>query len=186
MKKILCLLLFVLMLSGCGGKNVPMDRMLELRSSLLSAKSCAFDARITADYGDKTYTFSMHCTADPKGNLQFAVTEPETIAGIAGKIEGKKGSLTFDDTVLAFELLCDDQLTPVSAPWVLLTALRGGYVSDCGEDGNFTRVTLQDSFGEDALTVALWLDGDRQPVHGEILWKERKILTMEIKNFTLL
>ncbi len=186
MKKILCLLFLVWMLSGCGGENVPMDQMLELRSSLLNAQSCQFDGEVTADYGDKIYTFSMHCTADAKGNLRFSVTEPETIAGITGTIEGKQGSMTFDDTVLAFEMLCDGQLTPVSAPWVFLTALRGGYVSDCGKDGDYTQVTLQDSFGEDAMTVFLWLDGDNVPVHGEILWKERKILTLEIKNFQML
>ena len=67
-----------------------MQRGLDLRSELLKASECRFSCEITADYSDKVYTFSMDCQCDPQGNLTFAVTAPETIAGITG-------TFTFDE-----------------------------------------------------------------------------------------
>lgn len=59
---------------------------LDLRSELLKASECRFSCEITADYSDKVYTFSMDCQCDSQGNLTFAVTAPETITGITGKV----------------------------------------------------------------------------------------------------
>ncbi len=187
MKKILAvLMLLVFGLSACAGQNAQMERALQLRSKLLAAKGCSFQAKITADYGNKTYSFSMECTADEKGNISFTVTEPETIAGICGKLTDGKGNLTFDDTALAFEMLADGLLTPVAAPWVFLNTLRSGYISSCGEEGAYTRITLHDSYEADALKLDVWLNGEQLPVQGEIMWKDRKILTIAVSNFQIL
>ena len=71
MVRIVCVVLCVLMLlTGCSGKPIEMDRAMNLRTKLL-ANAVSFDTEITADYGDKTYTFSMNCKTDTKGNLNF-------------------------------------------------------------------------------------------------------------------
>ena len=158
--------------------------MMELRADLLSG-SCDFHAEVTADYGDKLYTFGMDCQGDSKGDLGFKVTAPDTIAGIEGSISGNGGKLTFDDTALAFPLLADEQVTPVSGPYLLLKTLRGGYVRSAGEDAGLVRVTVDDSYEEDALQLDIWLDRENLPVRAEVLYDGRRILSMVIKDFHL-
>ncbi len=184
MRKIMAIILVLGLLSGCAGMEAPLEPVLSLREAL-GKGSCSFTAVITADFGDKTYGFSLDCQGDSKGNIQFTVTAPESIAGISGKVEKGEGALTFDDKALAFDLLIDDQLSPISGPWILLKALRSGFVQSAGEAGDLIRVTLKDSYEADAFTVDVWLDGENRPVQGEIFWKDRRILTMEVKNFQI-
>lgn len=185
MKRIIGLLLGVMvLLAGCGRGEDTMERALRLRGSL-QASSCRFDAAIMADYGDQIYSFTLACQTDQDGNVTFEVIQPEGIAGITGKIEAKGGQLTFDDVALSFAMLADGQLTPVSAPWIFINTLRGGYITATGSDGEYTRLTINDSYAQDALTVDIWLTADDIPVQAEIEWDNRRILAMEIKNFTL-
>ncbi len=183
MKRWVSILMVIFLLTGCSGEAEP-DGLLQLRQQLQTAQ-CSFSAVVTADYGDKTYSFSMDCESDGKGNLSFTVTEPESIAGISGKIEKGEGALVFDDVALAFELLTDDQLSPISAPWILIKTLRSGFLRSSGQDGAFIRATLMDSYEADALMVDVWLEDDRKPVQAEILWKDRRILTIEVKDFVI-
>lgn len=163
-----------------------MDRVLALRSRVLQSKGCSFDAVITADYGKEICTFTLSCTADEKGNVQFTVKEPAGIAGISGNISAKGGELTFDDKAVAFELLADGQLSPVSSPWVFVKTLRGGYIASGGKDGDYLLATIHDSYKDDALVLDIWFDDDDVPVRAEILWKDRRYLSMDVKNFRFL
>lgn len=182
--KIIASLLLLLTLSGCGGKNAELERAMNLRALLLTS-AVSFDAEITADYGSEIHTFSVYCEGDSRGNLGFRVTAPETIADITGRIEAGKGKLTFQDTVLAFPLLAEDQLSPVSAPWIFYTTLRGGYLTAAGMEDNLLRLTIDDSYEEDALTVDIWLDEKDNPIRAEILYDGRRILTLTIENFII-
>ena len=156
-----------------------------LRADLLGCSQCTFDAVITADYGDELHTFAMNCTGSGSGDLFFTVTAPESIAGITGKFEGKKGMLTFDGFALEFPRLTDDQITPVSGPWILLRTLVGGYLTSCGPDGDNLRVTINDSYEDDALTLDVWLNTENAPIRAEILYDGRRIVTMDIENFRI-
>ena len=186
MKPICAMLLCLFFLTACSQTPRELERGMALRHRLLSAQSCSFDAEITADYGDKLHTFSMYCETDAEGNLSFTVTEPDTIAGITGTLSREGGSLTFGDTALHFELLTDDQLSPVSAPWILMKTLRSGYLtSGCIEDG-LVRLTVDDSYAEDALQLDIWLDGNDLPQRAEILYDGYRILSLSLTNFTVL
>lgn len=182
MKRTVCLMLLLVLLTGCAGKQGELDRAMALRSRLLS-QSVAFDAKITADYGDRTYGFAMACEADAQGNLKFTVTEPEAISGIQGSVSATGGKLTFDGEALAFGLLADGQLAPVSAPWLLLNTLRSGYLTSCTVEGGNLRLAIDDSYADDALHLDIWLDAGDQPVRGEALWRGRRILTVAVENF---
>ena len=186
MKRLAGVVLLVLLLCGCTGGNEQMDQVLALRSKLLQSKGCAFEAIITADYGDQIRQFNLACQADEKGTVSFCVTAPESIAGITGRIDAEGGKLTFDDQMLVFPLLADGQLSPVSSPWVLVKTLRGGYISACGTDGDYLLATIDDSYAEDALQLDIWLNGENIPVRADILWKNRKFLSMEVKSFRFL
>lgn len=180
MKRLFLMVVCMLLLAGCKG-NGAMNDALALRSAILQAQRCSFSVVITADYGDMVYTFHMDCESDNQGNVMFTVTKPDTIAGITGKISADGGALTFDDTALAIPMLTDDLITPVSAPWILLRTLRGGYISSCA-DG---RITIDDSYADDALTLDITLDEEDKPVLAEIYWKNRRILTLEVNSFVL-
>ena len=158
---------------------------MKFRESLLAAQSCSFEAEITADYGDSLNQFRMGCQSDSSGKTAFEVLEPETIAGLKGNISYSGGELTFDDTALYFDLLTDDQLTPVSAPWIFMKALRSGYITSVCREESFLRVTVDDSYDSDALTLDVWLEEDKIPVRADIFWDNRKILSLAVEKFTL-
>lgn len=172
-------------LCGCTGHRAEMDRAMELRAELLACQSVSFDAAITADYGDEFYSFAMNCQGDNRGNLTFTVAEPETIAGITGTIASGEGALTFDDVALDFPLMADDQITPVSGPWVFLKTLLGGYLTACAVEEELLRLTIDDSYEDDALQLEIWLNSADTPVRAEILYDGRRIVTMDITNFQI-
>lgn len=178
-------MLVLCFLTGCSGAAKEIERGMALRSKLLKATSCTFDAEITADYGDKLYQFSMACQGDAQGNITFTVTAPETIAGITGKIAQSEGQLTFDDAALQFDLMADGQVTPVSAPWILLKTLRSGCLTAAGVEGDLLRLTIDDSYEDDALRLDIWLDAENIPVRGEILYDGRRILSLSVTNFVI-
>lgn len=175
----------LLLLTGCTGGTKEIDRAMALRSKLLQAETVSFDADVTADYGDKLYLFGMHCQGDAEGTVAFVVTAPETIAGIAGNVSTQGGSLTFEDTVLSIGLLTDDQLNPVSAPWIFLKTLRSGYLTSAGMEGEQLRLTIHDSYEEDALQLDIWLGEGDIPQQAEILYDGRKILSLVVDNFEM-
>lgn len=184
MKKIVCVLLMLMMLCGCAQQQKELDRGIALRSQWLT-KTISFDAQITADYGNVSYTFSMACEADPSGNLSFTVTKPETLSGISGNLSENGGKLTFDGAALGFELMADDQITPVSAPWVLVKSLRSGYLSSVCNEGELLRLSIDDSYEEDALHLEIWLNRDDQVQNAEIYWQGRRLLTLSVSNFQI-
>ena len=182
MKKVLPLLLAVVLLTGCSRTPKEVERALALRTRLLQASTCAFDAEITADYGEILHVFRMNCTVDDQGGVSFRVTEPESIAGITGEISKQGGALTFDDTALFFNLLADEQLSPVSAPWVLMKALRGGYITSAGMEGGLLRLSVNDSYEEDALNLDVWLDSEDVPQRADICYAGKRILSLKLEN----
>lgn len=159
-----------------------MQRGLDLREKLLQ-QSCSFVAQVTADYGDKIYMFRVGCTADTEGDVSFVVLAPESISGIMGKLKGDNGYLEFEDTVLAFPLLADGEVSPVSAPWLLIKTLRSGYMAAAGMDGDELLLTLNDSYETDALQVDIWLNQENVPLHADFLWQGRRVLSAEIEEF---
>lgn len=185
MKKLLGVLCVVLLFTGCGGKSQELEQAMGLRARLLASQGCSFDATITADYGDELHTFAMSCESDNRGNVSFSVTAPESIAGITGKVDGEGGKLTFDDKALHFDLMADNQITPVSGPWILMKTLLGGYITSCGMDGEYLRLAVDDSYEDDALHLDIWLNEDDKPVRGEIFFDSRRIVTLELQNFRI-
>ena len=185
MRRICLLFLVIFLFTGCTKDEGNMDKCLQLRQTLL-AQGCSFEAVITADYGDSVYEFEMQCQADTSGTVRFQVTEPQSIEGITGVLEQGTGALTFDEQVLAFSMLADQQITPVSAPWIFINTLRSGYLTSCGVWEGGLKIAADDSYQEDALHLDIWTDSEGRPSHCEILWRERRIITLEIENFAFL
>lgn len=185
MKKAGVILIFLVLLTGCSHSASEIERGMALRGRLLQASSCSFDADITADYGEKIYTFSMTCEADARGGIRFTVTAPESIAGITGTVADDGGKLTFDDTALQFDLMADDQVTPVSAPWILLKTLRGGYLTSACTEECLLRLTVDDSYEDEALHLDIWLNQEDIPLRADILYDCKRILSLNVNHFTI-
>ncbi len=187
MKRLLsCLLLLCFIFCGCRADNDALSIALTLREALASSNGCSFLSHITADFGDKTYSFSLQCHANKTNTLSFTVIAPETISGISGTISGAGGKLTFDDKVLAFPLLADGEVSPISAPWLLMKSLMGGYISSCGKDGEYMLICIDDSYEADALQLDIWTNNDGIPVSADILWQGRRVLSLQVEAFTIL
>lgn len=163
-----------------------MDRALALRQRLLDGGGCSFEATVTADYGEYLHSFVLRCQADASGKLTFEVLAPETISGITGTMNAEQGTLTFDQEILAFSPLADGQVAPVTAPWILVHTLRGGYISACGEMEQGLILSINDSYADDALGLEIRLDEHDLPVSAEIIWQGRRILSMQIEDFEIL
>ena len=185
LKKTAVFFLTVFLVSGCSGQNRDLERGIRLRTQILGSNSCSFDVDITADYGDKVHSFSLQCQSNDKGSIRFTVVKPDSIAGIQGTVDGEDGTLTFDNEALHFPLLADNQVTPVSAPWLLVKALRSGFITSAGAGKALLRLSIDDRYTDDALHLDIWVDDSNLPVKAEILYRERKILSLDVKNFRI-
>lgn len=186
MKKAISLLLCLMLLTGCSAVPGEIKTGMELRSRLLQATACTFTADITADYGDSLHAFAMDCTCDSQGSITFTVTEPETISGISGRISGEGGSLTFDEAALHFDLLAEEQLSPISAPWILMKTLRSGYITSACTENNKILLSIDDSYEDNALRLDIWLNREGTPENADILYDGRRILSFSVENFKIL
>jgi len=184
LKKTLAFIICILMLCGCSGKESAMDQAIAFRQKLLSSSGYRFECEITADYGDILHRFSVLCEMDDLGDMRFHVTEPDSISGISGVIRSEAGELTFDENVLAFPLLADGYISPVSAPWVFWKALRGGYLESCGRQEGGYLLQLNDSYEDSLLQIQLYTDNDFIPRNVQMLWQGRSILSLAVKSFS--
>ena len=181
MKRFFPLLLIFLM--GCSGPDPAMEAALDLRTRCLAAGQVTFTADIRADYITSIEEFSLECTAGPDGTVGFRVLEPEDIRDICGTVRGTGGTVEFDDTVLAFPLMADGCLSPLSGPWVVLKAIRSGNILAAGQEGELLHLTIDDSYEDDALTVDLWLEEGRVQ-EAEVAWEGRRVLSMTFDDFS--
>ena len=180
------LLITVLMLSGCSDRSYGMDEIISIRNDLQRGDGCNFDITVTTDYGSTYSTFKLSCCTDNSNNMNLTVKEPETISGIACKIAAGKGQMTFDEESIAFEMLADGQIAPISIPWLLVETLRAGYINSCSKDESGVLVFIDDSFGNIDFNMEIWLNTQNVPSRAELIWQGKRIASMEISNFSFL
>jgi len=185
MRIVSAVILIVCLLSGCRAADDQLNQAMALRKRILEAECCSFQSIITADYGDELYTFQMECIMDKEGRLLFTVTDPESISGITGHISQNDAALTFDDTVLAVPMLADGQLAPVSSPWIFINTLRSGYLTACSTDDDGLCIYIDDSYEDNPLHLEIYTDSNTIPIHADIIWQERRILSLDIRDFSL-
>lgn len=183
--KIWLLLPMIVLLVGCGKETAgEVEQAMAFRSTLLEADGCSFTGKITADYGNNVWEFTVDCHADGEGNLSFEVVEPEPIAGITGTVEAQGGKLTFDDKALGFGLLAENRISPVSCPYMVARSWCTGFISAAGYDDSGLRMTVETTFEERPLTVDTWLDQEKGvPIFSEVCYNRERILWMSISEF---
>ncbi len=175
----------LLLFTGCNNKHDEMDQALLFRQSLENASICSFYSQITADFGDATYQFKLFSTVDEKGEMKFTVCEPETISGIGGTFSADGGKLTFEDSVLAFPSVIEGELSPISTPWILYNCLIKGYISSCGTADKGIQMVIDDSYNGENLQCIVWFGADNRPLYSEIIWKDRRVLSVNVDEFVI-
>ena len=168
--------------SGCTPRPDSMEYGLSLRETLFKSKECSFLAEIIANFEDAKYFFTVDCEVAEDQTFSFNVIDPDLLSGISGQIDKKDGRLTFEDKVLYFPLLAEGQLPPICAPWVFYNALVSGYIHAAGEEDGHTRLTINDTFQSENITLEIWLKNGT-PVYSEIVWQGRNILCLTISEF---
>ena len=186
MKRFWALLFAIFLLSGCSENSSEISRAVLLRERLLNGAGCRFTTTVTADYGTQIYTFQMECSADSAGTVSFRIISPETIRDVTGTVSAKEGKLTFDDKALVFDVLADGQLTPVSAPMLLIRSLRSGYIKGCGKADTGLYIQIDDSYADDTMHLDIWTNSEDVPINAEFLWKGKRVLSMTVENFIIL
>lgn len=180
-KRFLSILLLALFLSGCSAKATA-DKALQLRAAIQQAETLEFSCTVTADYNDSVFVFSMDCVADRQGKVEFTVTEPASIAGISGVLSSQGGKITFDGTALDFGLLNDALPTPISAPYTLLEALRGGNIRAYSKHDGVYHMVVDESYYSDSLQIDAYFSQDILPFYAEVSYQGRKLLSVEIES----
>lgn len=185
MKKSIVWILLPLLLYGCASDSNELTTAMELRTKILRSSECSFTAEVTADYEDRSFQYTADCVTDKTGNLTFVLTGPATVAGISGTLTGEGGQLTFDDMALEFPLSAEDLPSPISAPWIFMKALRGGYLASAWkEEGNIALSVDDTCLGED-LRLDIRLDSENLPDRAEILRDGIRILTLNVTKFAV-
>lgn len=183
MKRICLIIIVIFCLCGCTNEDRSMETAISLRQRILSSESSQYICTIVADYGSYLTEFSMQCLYDSDGNMSFTVIKPDTISQISGSIDAQGGKLSFDDRVLMFPLMAEGYLSPVSAPWILMKVLRGGFIQSTVQENDEIHVVIGDTFENRSFQVDVWLDVVGNPRYAEILWEGKRILTVIVTEF---
>lgn len=190
---VICVLMISLVLSACGGggKQAPMERALTVRGMYLSASGCTARMQVTADYGQRVYTYTVEAQVSG-GETVLTVRAPAEIAGITARLRDGKSFLEYDGAMLETGPLAEDGLTPLSAVAALLEAARSGFMDSCGMERQGERSLLHVLCRDPAdppgcgRQVDLWFDEtDSRLVRGDVSVDGRRVIQCEFEDFTL-
>ncbi len=136
MRKRFCALTMtlVLALTACGGKgigNEAEEALARIRGGYLEMTVCSGHADLTADYGQRVYTYGMDFTWQREGETLLTLTAPEVIAGTTAHIAAGETALEYDGVMLETGPLNEAGLTPVDAVPALLSYAREGFAAEC-------------------------------------------------------
>ena len=128
MKKILSMAALMLLLASCSGAD-PSQSFVDIRAAYLAA-DVTLTAELTADYGDRSYDYTLSYTGDGKRG-EVTILSPELVSGISARIdEDKTVTLECDEVIIDTGMLYGSGTSPVEALPLIVNAVREGYVSD--------------------------------------------------------
>lgn len=136
MTKRLCALMMTLalVLTACGGGgdgNEAEKTLAEVRGRYLEMTACTGHADLTADYGQRVYTYGMDFAWQREGETLLTLTAPEVIAGTTAHVAAGETALEYDGVMLETGPLNPAGLAPVDALPALLRYAREGFAAEC-------------------------------------------------------
>ena len=191
---VICVLMMILPLAACGGTgggSQAEELALTIRGEYLAAGGCTATAEITADYGQRVYTYTMDVSLEGEETV-LTLTAPETVAGIRARTAGEESWLEYDGAILETGPLTQDGLSPVSAVPALLDSARAGFMDSCVleqlDQTQTLRVTCRDPALEagEGMQTTLWFDADTHALlRGEIAVDGRMVIACILTGFAL-
>lgn len=181
-RKCLALLLLLFCLTGCDSEESVENNALKFRTKMMQVQQCRITANITADYGNKVYKFSVDSEITPEGTV-LKILAPEEIAGISAVISDDGTRLEYEGISLEFGEMANGNIMPVASAQMLYECWTSAYISAVGKDGDLERVTYLRGYEDNQLTVDTWFDSQGIPVYGEVLYNNRRCLSVEIETF---
>ena len=193
MRKLLfCVPMMILLLSACTGGaegNEAEELALQIRGEYLAMSSCAGQAAITADSGQRVYQYELAVAVDGE-ETTLTLSAPDTVAGITARVTGQDGQLEYDGLSVETGPLDPEGLSPVSAVPALLEGARSGYIVSCAleEDGALLRMDCGDPEGTPGTgsEVSLWFDTSTHALsRGEISVDGFRAILCEFTDFAM-
>lgn len=171
MNRRLCALMMILVLplsacGGGGGGNEAEKTLVEVRGKYLEMTACSGHADLTADYGERVYTYGVDFSWQREGETFLTLTAPEMVAGTTAHIKAGETALEYDGVMLETGPLNTQGLSPVDALPALLSYAREGFAAEClleeTEEGQKLHVICRDPEKDPGVGVEadLWLDPD--------------------------
>ncbi|MBR2934362.1 MAG: hypothetical protein IKB79_02135 [Oscillospiraceae bacterium] len=191
---VMCVLMMTLVLTACGGTargDDPREQALAIRAAYLAADSYAAKLDVTADYGQRVYTYSVDVTV-AGGESVLAVTAPAELAGITARLVDGESQLEYDGAVLETGPLSADGLTPLGAVPALLECVRSGFIDNCGVERLGERDTIRVLCRDPERTagqgreITLWFDvADHTLIQGEVAVDGHRVVLCEFQEFVM-
>lgn len=197
MGKRLCvrMMTLVLLLSACGGKvggNEAEKTLVEVRGKYLEMTACSGHADLTADYGQRVYTYGIDFSWQREGETLLTLTAPESVAGTTAHITAGETALEYDGVMLETGALNEAGLSPVDAIPALLTYAREGFAAECvleeTEEAKKLHVTCRDPERPPGTGTEadLWFDTETgNLLRGEISEGETTVIQCEVSGFAM-
>ena len=129
----MCVLMMILglSLSACGGAeggNRAEQLALDIRGEYLEMGGCTASLELTADYGQRVYTYGIGLNYAREGETTLTITAPENIAGVTARILEGETALEYDGMRVETGPLDDSGMSPVDAVPVLMDYVQEGFI----------------------------------------------------------
>lgn len=180
-KSLLCCALCLLLTACAAGAEAPEVRVRTLRRAFTGAERVSGHAVLTADYGERVYTYTVAIEGSAQSGT-MTVEEPENIAGTVLQWDDGTGTLSVEDVTLETGPL-SDALSPADGVSVLLACFERGQVLECGWEEELLYAKLSHPERE-AVNALCWFEGDALR-RCELTEDGKTLLTLDFSEFTL-
>ena len=179
------LLSAAVLLAGCTAVKDPAARAEDVRTRYDEAETVTLDAAITAELGERTAEYGLHCSWNGTQS-DLTVTAPESINGITAHVSENGTVLEFDDTELETAMPERTGQTPLDAIPCVLEDLVHSEPEQIWEEEN-TLVLRYETRTEEGV-VAKEITCDAQSLvlqRVQIYFNEERVLTCAVENCSL-
>ena len=195
MKKraLMCLIFLVATMSACGGEGQKSadDTFLRLRRQYLEMTECSGHMDITADYGQRVYTYGVDFSWQKEGETLLTLTAPENVAGTTAHISVGETALEYDGVMMETGPLDSRGLSPIDVLPAFFNYMREGYGAECVLEGEESPRQLHIVFRDpekepgQGIECELWLQEETGALlRGEMSEDGITVIQCEVSGFT--